>query len=135
MAALPVRPADAHAAVRHLAAGEVVGWWSWEPAVVIALMATALVYAVGLSRIWASAGTGRGIRQWEAACFAGGWLALVLALVSPLDALSAILFSAHMAQHELLMLVAAPLMVLGRDRKSTRLNSSHRPLSRMPSSA
>jgi putative membrane protein len=37
-----------------------------------------------------------------------------MALVSPLDALGDILFSAHMAQHEVLMLLAAPLMVLGR---------------------
>jgi putative membrane protein len=41
-------------------------------------------------------------------------LALVLALVSPLDAFGARLFCAHMLQHELLMLVAAPLLVLGR---------------------
>ena len=46
--------------------------------------------------------------------FAFGWLALVVALVSPIDALSEILFSAHMTQHELLMIVAAPLMVFGR---------------------
>lgn len=39
---------------------------------------------------------------------------LVLALVSPLDAASDRLFSAHMIQHELLMLVAAPLLVLAR---------------------
>jgi putative membrane protein len=38
----------------------------------------------------------------------------VIALVSPLDVLSDILFSAHMTQHELLMVIAAPLMVLGR---------------------
>jgi len=37
-----------------------------------------------------------------------------VALVSPLHALGAVLFSAHMIQHEVLMLVAAPLLVLGR---------------------
>lgn len=46
--------------------------------------------------------------------FAFGWLALVVALVSPIDKLSEILFSAHMTQHEILMIVAAPLMVFGR---------------------
>jgi cytochrome c oxidase assembly factor CtaG len=35
-------------------------------------------------------------------------------LVSPLDPLGSQLFSAHMVQHELLMIVAAPLLVLGR---------------------
>jgi cytochrome c oxidase assembly factor CtaG len=39
---------------------------------------------------------------------------LLVALLSPVDALGGILFSAHMAQHELLILVAAPLLVLGR---------------------
>jgi putative membrane protein len=42
----------------------------------------------------------------------GAVLALMVALVSPLDAMSGVLFSAHMAQHLLLILVAAPLLVL-----------------------
>jgi putative membrane protein len=46
--------------------------------------------------------------------FAIGSLVLVVALVSPLDALGGKLFAAHMVQHELLMIVAAPLLVLGR---------------------
>src|SRR3712207_8104350 len=63
---------------------------------------------------------------------------------SPLDALTGTLLSAHMIQHVLLIAVAPPLILLGRpdaafafaipaagrqklsrDRKSTRLNSSH----------
>lgn len=43
-----------------------------------------------------------------------GWLTLAIALLSPLDALAEQLFTAHMVQHELLILVAAPLLVLGR---------------------
>src|SRR5690606_3995771 len=38
---------------------------------------------------------------------------LFLALATPLDPLGGSLFSAHMVQHELLMLLAAPLLVLG----------------------
>ena len=53
-------------------------------------------------------------RAWQASAFAGGWLVLALALVTPLDSLGSLLFSAHMVQHELLMIVAAPLLVLGR---------------------
>src|ERR1700712_4216682 len=41
-------------------------------------------------------------------------LTLLLALLSPLDRLSDLTFSAHMLQHELLMLLAAPLLVLSR---------------------
>jgi cytochrome c oxidase assembly factor CtaG len=104
----------AHGAARHLEAREILRWWSWEPAVVALLSVTAIVYLGGLVRLWRSAGRDHGTRWWEVGAFAAGWLALVAALLSPLDALGAILFSAHMAQHEVLMLVAAPLMVLGR---------------------
>jgi putative membrane protein len=50
----------------------------------------------------------------QAAYFAAALASLILALLSPLDALSDRLFWAHMVQHELLMLVAAPLLVLAR---------------------
>jgi putative membrane protein len=46
--------------------------------------------------------------------FGAGWLLLVIGLISPLHRLGEVLFSAHMAQHELLMAAAAPLLVLGR---------------------
>lgn len=88
--------------------------WSLEPWVLALLGVSALLYAAGLARLWRQAGPRRGIRGWQAASFAAGWLALVAALVTPLDALGARLFAAHMVQHELLMVVAAPLLVLGR---------------------
>ncbi len=97
-----------------LEAGTVLGWWTWDPFVIALLAASGALYAMGLARLWRRAGVGQGIRKWQAGCFAAGWLALVAALLSPVDALGEILFSAHMAQHELLILVAAPLMVLGR---------------------
>lgn len=83
--------------------------WSFEPLVVISLAITALLFTIGLHRL-----KGRSIRTWEALCFALGWLALFVALVSPVHAWGQVLFSAHMTQHELLMLVAAPLLVLSR---------------------
>ena len=98
----------------HLEASTVLAWWTWDPFTVLLLAVSGALYAAGLVRLWRRAGVGQGIRRWQAACFAGGWLALVAALLSPVDALGGILFSAHMAQHELLILVAAPLMVLGR---------------------
>ncbi len=80
----------------------------------ISLTITALLFANGLRRLWREAPRRRSIRPWEALCFGGGWLALFVALVSPLHAWGSVLFSAHMSQHEVLMLVAAPLLVLGR---------------------
>lgn len=46
--------------------------------------------------------------------FWAGWLLLVTALVSPLDPLGEHLFTAHMIQHELLMLAAGPLLIASR---------------------
>ena len=83
--------------------------WSFEPLVVVSLVLTAVIFIIGLYRL-----KRRSIRTWEALCFAGGWLALFIALVSPVHAWGRVLFSAHMSQHEILMLVAAPLLVLGR---------------------
>jgi putative membrane protein len=82
--------------------------------VILGLALPAWLYGAGLARLWRRAGRGMGIKRWEAVCFALGWLALLTALISPLDALGDVLFSAHMAQHEVLILLAAPLLVLGR---------------------
>src|SRR5689334_9038005 len=88
--------------------------WGWDPGVWVPLAVSAAVYGLGVYRAWSASGRGRGVREWEAWCFAGGWLALFVALVSPLHPWGRVLFSAHMTQHEVLMLVAAPLLVLGR---------------------
>ena len=88
--------------------------WTWDPVVVLGLVVGAWVYARGVRALWRRAGAGRGIRRWQAAGSALGLATLFVALVSPLDALSSALFSAHMVQHLLLILVAAPLLVLGR---------------------
>lgn len=102
------RPADGPRDWHELAAA-----WAFEPLIVIPLVLCAWVYARGVRRLWTTAGRGRGVRVWEAWCFAGGWLALAVALVSPLHPWGNVLFSVHMTQHELLMLAAAPLLVLG----------------------
>jgi putative membrane protein len=112
LAALPSL-CGAHASSEPQAA---IAWssWSFEPWVVLALSISLALYAIGAVRLWRRAGAGRGLSRTQAAAFGVGWLALAAALVSPLDALSDRLFSAHMVQHEILMLVAAPLLVLGR---------------------
>lgn len=103
----------AHAPQEH---GQPASPWSWnaEPWLLLLLALSVLGYGIGLRRLWASAGGRRGVSTLQAWCFALGWLSLVAALVTPLDALGNRLFSAHMVQHELLMVVAAPLLVLGR---------------------
>ena len=115
-AALALFALDAHA--HHLAAAsQPPAWraaWNLEPWLLACLAAAAALYAVGLWKLWRRAGAGRGITIAQAARFALGWLALAAALVSPVDALAASLFWVHMVEHELLMVVAAPLLVTGR---------------------
>jgi putative membrane protein len=81
-----------------------------QTAVAALLAISALLYARGFRRL---PGAHPGATR-AAALFAAGWLTLALALVSPLAGMSEGLFSAHMIQHELVMVVAAPLLVLGR---------------------
>ncbi|MCG2591200.1 cytochrome c oxidase assembly protein [Ramlibacter sp. XY19] len=109
-AALPL------AARAHATAELPPSWSNWNsaPWLVVSMLLAAGGYALGVRRLWRNAGRGRGIALRQAGAFAAGWLALAMALVSPLDALGGWLFSAHMVQHELLMVVAAPLLVLGR---------------------
>lgn len=81
--------------------------WSFDPGIVVPLAIVGFLYARGARR-------SRGVSISSLACFWSGWIFLVLSLISPLHPLGEVLFSAHMAQHEVIMLVAAPLMVVSR---------------------
>ncbi|MBV8069776.1 MAG: cytochrome c oxidase assembly protein, partial [Acidobacteriaceae bacterium] len=81
--------------------------WEFDPGVVIPLVFTALLYAAGSHRHF-------GLKRTQRLCFWIGWITLTLALVSPLHPMGEALFSAHMVQHEMLMIVAAPLLVVSR---------------------
>src|SRR3989440_4942188 len=88
--------------------------WSRHPWVMGSLMLAAWLYRRGVRTIWRTAARECGVRRSAIVAFWGGWVALGVALFSPLHALGAVCFSAHMLQHEVLMLVAAPLLGLGR---------------------
>lgn len=78
--------------------------WTWEPSVIGGCLALAAAYL--------AAGGGE-IRE-RAAAFSAGLIVLLFALDSPLDTLGdTYLFSAHMVQHLLLILVVPPLLLLG----------------------
>ena len=87
--------------------------WSWDPLILFNLGLLGWLYVYGLGRLWRKAGVGRVVGRGQAAAFAGSLVVLFAALISPLDALSSELASAHMVQHMLLMTVAAPLFILG----------------------
>ncbi len=110
----PGLPVASARATQTVAPNNVASAWTFDWGVIVALASIGGAYLVGVDRLWDRAGRGRGIRRWEAMCFAAGTLTLAVALISPLDALSEVLFSAHMTQHLLLIFVAPPLLVLGR---------------------
>lgn len=81
--------------------------WEFDPGIIIPLVASAVLYAAGSRRHF-------GLTRTQRLCFWAGWMSLAIALASPLHPMGEVLFSAHMIQHEILMLIAAPLLVVSR---------------------
>jgi putative membrane protein len=79
--------------------------------IVAMLVAVAVVYLTG---VWRARCRRRPVPVLRAAAFGAGWLAIGIALLPPLGELAHTSLSAHMTQHEILVLIAAPLIVLGR---------------------
>jgi putative membrane protein len=90
------------------------GFWDWsfDPPLVL-VIGLAIVYWLGARRTVTPA-RAEHERRWQSASYYAGLAVLAIALSSPLDILSEQLFWAHMVQHVLLLVVAAPLIVLGR---------------------
>ncbi len=96
------------------AAAPADGGWSFDPWLVIPLCIAAILFAIGTRSLWRHAGPGRGIAYWQVACFFVAWLMLTIALISPFHQLAERLLTAHMIEHEMIMAVAAPLVILSR---------------------
>jgi len=88
--------------------------WGAEPWVAGCLALSLIWYVRGMLRLWQRARQSRPQLLRQFGCFGAGWAMLALALASPLDSAGSYGFWAHMVQHEVLMIVSAPLMVLGR---------------------
>jgi putative membrane protein len=88
--------------------GELLGRFNLDPVLIIALLAAASAHILQV----------RGESRRSSAYAACGWLVATAAFISPLCALSVSLFSARIAQHMILLLVAAPLIALGWPRLS-----------------
>jgi putative membrane protein len=76
------------------------------------LVAAGAWYGLGYARLWRVSAAGRALHRRRAMLFGSGWLVIALSLLSPLHDLGLRSFTAHMIEHELLMLVAAPLIAL-----------------------
>jgi putative membrane protein len=80
----------------------------------VAIGIAMLIYLRGARNLWHAAPGHRRAVVRHTAPFALGWFLLATALLPPFAAISAETFSGHMLQHEVLMIAAAPLLVLGR---------------------
>ena len=87
--------------------------WTLDPWVTLPLALSLLWFNAGYARLRRRERT-PGAHGRQAHLFWTGWLVLAAALVSPLHAAGERSFAAHMLEHELLMLAAAPLLVLAR---------------------
>jgi putative membrane protein len=82
---------------------ELLTRFNLDPVLIVALLGLAAL------QLWRVGGRAEGRRS----CIIAGWVVAAAAFISPLCALSVSLFAARVAQHMLLVLVAAPLIALG----------------------
>ena len=119
LAAIPGR-AGAHGLHAASIAGAVPAVDAWSLCIVALIAASALAYALGAQRLALHRAWLRGPEAsrrdhfLQGLWFAGGLFVMAAALLGPLEDWTDRSFAAHMLQHELLMLVAAPMLVLGR---------------------
>lgn len=99
-----------------LHAGDLHGPWllAWR----VDPLLTPLLLALGVAYLLADHAAARAGRptppNWQVLAFFGGLGAIAAALTGPFDHYNGVLFSVHMAQHLVLIMVAAPLLLLGR---------------------
>lgn len=86
--------------------------WTLDPWILGPLAIAALLFAWGWWRLHIRSSRGADRLATRARWFAAGWLLLAVALISPLHEAGERSFAAHMFEHELIMLAAAPLLVL-----------------------
>jgi putative membrane protein len=88
--------------------------WPQVPGVWVAVVLAALLYAGGAARLRAGEAGRRALPRWRVGCAAAAAVVALAALATPLEPLAGTLFAAHMLQHELLVLLVAPLVVCAR---------------------
>jgi putative copper resistance protein D len=86
--------------------------WTFAVDVWLPLILAALVYWQAVSVV-DRRHPGNPVPRWRVWSWMGGLAVIVVALASPIEFYDTTLFSAHMIQHLLLTMVAAPLLVLG----------------------
>ena len=90
----------------------VAGSWTWRPAVLLAVGLMGALYVRGWWRLRRTRRTRGAAPVWRLSAYLTGLGCIVLALCSPLELLSELSFTAHMVQHQLLIMGAPPLLLL-----------------------
>ncbi|QTK82057.1 Hypothetical protein AT6N2_L1264 [Agrobacterium tumefaciens] len=102
-------PIAAHQGEEHASAAT----WTFDAWIVSPIILSAVLAGAGFLRLRRRSGKSREMTK-SALAFYSGLLVLVAALVSPIHFMGEHLFTFHMIEHELVMAVAAPLIVLAR---------------------
>lgn len=84
--------------------------WNWRADVIGLVAVLAIAYSLGWWRLRRQGA--RVARKWQLSLYLTALAAIILALLSPIDTFGPFLFFMHMIQHEFLMMVAAPLLLL-----------------------
>ena len=87
--------------------------WTFDPWIVLPIVVISLLYASGRAKLSRRARRS-GPMRWQDLLFCCGTLTLAGALISPLHWLGEHLFTFHMIEHEIVMAISAPLIVLAR---------------------
>jgi putative membrane protein len=85
--------------------------WTFDPWIVTPLVVFGVLYIAG-SLVLGQRGVRQQSRNWRALAYGSGWLTLAGSLISPLHWLGEHLFTFHMIEHEIIMAISAPLLVL-----------------------
>ena len=93
--------------------GEMPGWLL-DPVLIVLLIAAAALYLYANGILPRRYDDGPRVTTWRGVCFMGALILLFVTLLSPLDGIGELyLFWMHMVQHMILVLVVAPLILLG----------------------
>lgn len=95
-----------------IAPGEALSHWGIDPLTLAWLTALAIGYAFAIHAL-SLRGAGRAVPPRRRLAYAAGLATAAVALMTPVEALSGTLLSVHMAQHMLLIALAAPLIAYG----------------------
>lgn len=105
-------PALAHGGAHEVESGP--PGWTFDPVVTVPLLLSLLLFGIGAWRLRRRSGQGRRELDRRILVFALGWAILAGSVVSPLHEAGERSFTVHMIEHELIMLIAALLLVLPR---------------------